>query len=112
MADNVREFNDDNFESDVLQSEEPVRVDFWATYCQPCKLLVPTIAAIASEYEGRLRVGKLNTQEAGRSAAQFRIQGVPTLMLFKNGEVADTILGAVPKEQITAMIDKHLGQAG
>ena len=112
MLEHVLELTDSNFESDVLQSNETVLVDFWSNGCPPCQWLAPTIDQIAAEYSGRVRVGKLNTQEAPHAAVQYRIQGVPTLMLFKNGEVADTIVGAVPKEQITAMIDKHLDQAG
>ena len=112
MAEHVLEFTDSNFESDVIQSDEPVLVDFWAPLCPPCNMIAPTIEEIAAEYSGRVRVGKLNTREAARSAVQYRIQGVPTLIVFKNGEVADTIVGAAPKEQITAMIDKHLDQDG
>lgn len=108
MAANVAEFNDTNFENEVLQSDQPVLVDFWAPWCGPCRMLAPTVEEVAGEYDGKVKVGKLNTDEARQAAVNYKVQSIPTLMLFKNGEVADTLMGAVPKEHITAMLDKHV----
>ena len=108
MAGNVTEFNDDNFQSEVIDSAEPVLVDFWAPWCGPCRMLTPTVEEVAGEYSGKVKVGKLNTDEARQAAVKYNIQSIPTLLLFKNGEVADTLMGAVPKPNITAMLDKHV----
>ena len=108
MAGNVREFNDANFETDVLQSSQPVLVDFWAPWCGPCRMLAPTVEEIAGEYQGRVVVGKVNTDEARNAAVKYRVQALPTLMLFKDGQVADSVMGAVPKHQITAMLNRHV----
>jgi thioredoxin len=108
MSDHVTEFNDGNFQSEVLESDQPVLVDFWAPWCGPCRMLAPTVEEVAGEYAGRVKVGKLNTDEARQAAINYNIQSIPTLVLFKNGEVADTLMGAVPKPQITAMLDRHV----
>ena len=108
MSENVTEFNDGNFQSEVLDSEQPVLVDFWAPWCAPCRMLAPTVEEVAGEYSDRIKVGKLNTDEARQAAVKYNIQSIPTLLLFKNGEVADTLMGAVPKPQITAMLDRHV----
>jgi thioredoxin 1 len=105
---NVLEFNDDNFKSDVLDSAQPVLVDFWAPWCGPCRMLAPTVEEIANEYAGKVRVGKVNTEVARKSAIDYRVQALPTLLLFKNGQVADTLMGAVPKEAIAAMLNRHV----
>ena len=93
-----------NFESEVLQSDMPVLVDFWANWCGPCKMLAPTIAEIAKEYEGKVKVGKLNIDDDTSIAIKYGIASIPTVVLFKNGEVADKSVGFVPKAEIEAML--------
>ena len=93
-----------NFESEVLQSDIPVLVDFWASWCGPCKMLAPTIAEIAKEYEGKVKVGKLNIDDDASIAIKYGIASIPTVVLFKNGEVADKSVGYVPKAAIEAML--------
>ena len=93
----------DNFETEVLKSSIPVLVDFWATWCGPCQMLAPTIEEIAKEYEGKVKVGKINVDEQPELAMKFKIMSIPTLLMFKNGEVSDKMIGFVPKEQITKM---------
>ncbi|MFT4556917.1 MAG: thioredoxin 1 [Planctomycetaceae bacterium] len=102
------EFKDASFEADVLQSETPVLVDFWAPWCGPCRMLAPTVDAIAEEYEGKVKVGKVNTDENPQIATQHQINSIPTLMIFKGGEVVERLVGAIPKEKITEKLDAHL----
>lgn len=99
---------DDNFETDVLKSSVPVLVDFWAPWCGPCKMIAPIIEEIAGEYDGRLKVGKLNTDENQKVPAQYGIMGIPTLLIFKDGDVAGRIVGMQPKQSITGKIDAVL----
>ncbi|QDT36497.1 thioredoxin [Stratiformator vulcanicus] len=108
MAENVMEFTDSNFESDVLSAGEPVLVDFWAPWCGPCRMLAPTVEQIADEYSGRVRVGKVNTDENPAVASKHNISSIPTVMLFKGGEVVETSIGVAPKEKLSTMIDNHL----
>ncbi len=108
MSDSVLQFNDDNFQSSVIDSAEPVLVDFWAPWCGPCKMLAPTIDELADDYQGKVRVGKLNTDESRQVAVQHQISAIPTLMLFKGGEVVERVSGLQPKEQLAALLDKHL----
>jgi thioredoxin 1 len=108
MADHVLEFTDDNFQSDVLDSSEPVLVDFWAPWCGPCKMLAPTIDEIAEEYAGKVRVGKVNTDQNPQTASSHQISAIPTVILFKNGEVADRFVGVTPKDKFQASLDQHL----
>lgn len=93
-----------NFESEVLQSDIPVLVDFWASWCGPCKMLAPTISEIASEYKGKVKVGKINIDDDTAIAIKYGIVSIPTVVLFKNGEVADKSVGFVPKAEIEAML--------
>ena len=111
MADNsIQAVNDGNFEAEVLTASntKPVMVDFWAEWCRPCHMLAPTVAEIAHDYEGKLKVMKLNVDEAINSAGRYNIRGIPTLLVFKNGQVVEQIVGAVPKDQITKALERHL----
>ena len=107
-AENVQTFTDGNFDDDVLKSGAPVLVDFWAEWCGPCKRLAPTVDALASEYAGKVTVGKLNVDENPNVPGRFMIRGIPTLLIFKNGQLADQIVGLVPKEEITKKLDQQL----
>jgi thioredoxin 1 len=99
---------DDTFENDVLKSPVPVLVDFWADWCGPCKMIAPLLDEIAGEYRGRLRVAKLNIDQNNRTPPNFGIRGIPTLLLFKNGEVEATKVGALSKSQLVAFVDSNL----
>ena len=100
--------SDDNFEKDVLKASTPVLVDFWAEWCGPCKALAPKLDEIAKEYGEKIRVVKVNVDENQKTSAEFGIRGIPTLMVFKGGENVDQISGNHPKENITALLDKHI----
>ncbi len=108
MAENVLEFTDDNFQAEVVQSAQPVLVDFWAPWCGPCRMLAPTVEEIAGEYQGRVRVGKINTDDNPQVASSLGISGIPTLMLFKGGEVVERLVGLQQKPRIAGAIDRHL----
>lgn len=107
-SENVLTLGDNNFESDVLQSSQPVLVDFWATWCAPCKAIAPTIDALAADYAGKIKVGKVNVDENPGTPAKYGVRGIPTVILFKDGKVLDQVVGAVPKSQLEAMINKAL----
>lgn len=108
MSEHIVHVTDDSFESDVLQSNEPVLIDYWAEWCGPCKMIAPVLDEIASEYTGRLKVAKLNIDDNPNTPPRYGIRGIPTLMLFKNGEVEATKVGAVSKSQLVAFIDSNL----
>ena len=108
MIDKIVHITDDNFESEVLQSSEPVLVDYWAEWCGPCKMIAPVLDEIAGEYKGRVKVAKLNIDDNPNTPPRYGIRGIPTLMLFKDGEVEATKVGAVSKSQLTAFIDSNL----
>jgi thioredoxin 1 len=108
VIDKIVHITDDNFESEVLQSSEPVLVDYWAEWCGPCKMIAPVLDEIAGEYEGRVKVAKLNIDDNPNTPPRYGIRGIPTLMLFKDGEVEATKVGAVSKSQLTAFIDSNL----
>ena len=105
---NVHNFSDASFDSDVLKSEVPVLVDFWAEWCGPCRMMAPTIDAIATEYAGKAKIGKLNVDDNPATAGRFQIRGIPTLLLFKGGTVAEQIVGAVGKDKVQNILNKHL----
>ena len=102
------EFTDANFEAEVIKSDVPVLVDFWAPWCGPCRIVDPIVEEIAGEYDGRLKVGKLNTDDNREVAAKFGIMSIPTIMVFKGGEVKERIVGAQPKKAIIDKIDSVL----
>ncbi|MCF7797937.1 MAG: thioredoxin [Lentisphaeria bacterium] len=108
MADSVMEFTDDNFEAEVIQSDLPVLVDFWAVWCMPCKMVAPVVAEVAGEYAGKLKVGKLDVDNNPAVAQKYGIRSIPSLLIFKNGEVAQMVIGAVPKQQIVAKVETVL----
>ena len=105
MSDAVKEFTDSNFEAEVVNSDTPVLVDFWAVWCMPCKMVAPVVAEIAKEYEGKLKVGKLDVDHNPAIAQKYGIRSIPSLLIFKNGEVAQMVIGAVPKPQIVAKVE-------
>jgi thioredoxin 1 len=109
MSEFVNEVSDQSFEQDVLQSEVPVLVDFWAEWCQPCKMLAPTVEAVAQKYEGKAKVVKLNVDDNNQTAARYGIKGIPTLILFKGGNENDRVVGNTSKENISRMLDRALG---
>ena len=108
MSDTIVYVTDDSFDSDVLSAGEPVLVDFWADWCGPCKMIAPILDEVAGEYAGKVKVAKLNIDENPGTPPKFGIRGIPTLMLFKNGNVEATKVGAVSKSQLTAFIDSNL----
>lgn len=102
-------FTDGAFDQDVLKSEVPVLVDFWAEWCGPCRMMTPTVDALASEYKGRVKVGKLNVDENNGTAMRYNVRGIPTLLLFKNGKVVDQRVGATGKGDLQKWLEPHLG---
>ncbi len=109
MSEKVATYNDGNWDADVLGSQEPVLVDFWAEWCQPCKSLAPTIEALAAQYDGKLRVGKFNVEENEQVPYKYNITSLPTLMIFKGGQVSEQRVGLISKENLVKLIEPHLG---
>jgi len=105
---NTLTFTDQTWEKDVLNAEVPVLVDFWAEWCGPCRMMSPTIDSIADDYNGRVKVGKLNVDENGGTAMRYNIRGIPTLLVFKGGQVVAQKVGAVGKTDVTSLLDSHL----
>ncbi len=108
MSEHIHYVTDDSFPAEVLQSEQPVLVDYWAEWCNPCKMIAPILDDIAQNYAGRLKVAKLNIDDNQTTPATYGVRGIPTLMLFKNGAVEATKVGMMSKSQLTAFIDSHL----
>ena len=108
MSEAIVHISDSSFEQDVLQADGPVLVDFWAEWCGPCKMIAPVLEEMAEEYEGKLKVCKLNIDENEQTPPKFNIRGIPTLMLFKNGNVDATKVGALSKSQLAAFLDSNL----
>ncbi len=108
MSDSIIQVADSTFEEQVLKSESPVMVDYWAEWCGPCKMIAPILDEIADEYQGKLTVAKLNIDENQETPQKYAVRGIPTLMIFKDGEVAATKVGAVSKSQLSAFIDSAI----
>lgn len=99
---------DDSFNSEVVQSDKPVLIDFWAAWCGPCRMIAPVIEELSNEYDGKAKICKLDVDNNQQTAMQFGIRSIPTILIFKGGEVVDTIVGAVPKEQIVNKLNNHV----
>ena len=108
MAGNVIELTDANFDEEVLKSSVPVLVDFWAPWCGPCRQITPSVEALSTEYAGKVKIGKLNTDEQVDTAAKFGIRSIPTLLVFKDGAVVNQLVGALPKAKIAEQLEKAL----
>jgi thioredoxin 1 len=108
VSKNILHLTDATFEQDVIRSSDPVLVDYWAEWCGPCKMIAPILEEIASEYHGKIKVAKLNIDDNPQTPPKYGIRGIPTLMLFKNGNVEATKVGALSKSQLTAFIDSNL----
>ncbi len=108
VSDAIVHVTDDNFEEEVLKSKQPVLVDFWAEWCGPCKMIAPILDQIAEEYQERLKVAKLNIDESPKTPQHYGVRGIPTLMLFKDGEVEATKVGALSKAQLEAFLEQNL----
>ena len=108
MADNIRQVTDDSWEEDILKSERPVLVDYWAEWCAPCKMIAPIIDEIAEEYSDRLTVYKMNIDENVQTPPKYGVRGIPTLMLFKSGQMEAAKIGALDKRQLAAFLDQFV----
>ncbi|MCH7573509.1 MAG: thioredoxin [Candidatus Marinimicrobia bacterium] len=108
VGEHTEQFSDKDFDEQVLASDQPVLVDFWAEWCGPCHIIAPIMDEVAVEYKDRVRVGKLNVDENPSVAAKYGIRSIPSILLFKGGEVSQQIVGAVPKAQLTSMLDQIL----
>lgn len=108
MSEQILQLTDDSFEDDVIKSSSPVLVDYWAEWCGPCKMIAPILEEIASEYGGKIKVAKLNIDDNPQTPPKYGIRGIPTLMLFKDGNVEATKVGALSKSQLTAFIDSNI----
>lgn len=109
MAEQILVLSEANFEEETRKGEGPLLVDFWAAWCAPCRLIAPHLEALAQEYKGRARIAKVNVDENGALAGRFQIRSIPTLLVFKNGQVVDQLIGAAPKDSIQQLLDRHTG---
>ncbi len=108
MSENIMVVTDEGFEDQVLKAEMPVLIDFWADWCGPCKMIAPVLEEVATEYKDKLKIGKINIDDNGDTPVKYGVRGIPTLILFKNGEVGATKVGALTKSQLTAFLDENL----
>ncbi|HEX5214291.1 MAG TPA: thioredoxin [Vicinamibacterales bacterium] len=108
-AENVLTYTDTNFDADVLKAGQPVLVDFWAEWCGPCRAMEPSINALATDYVGKVSVGKLNVDDNPSITMRYMVRGIPTVMLFKGGQIVDQVVGLVDKTALKQMVDKHIG---
>lgn len=108
MSEKVLQVTDSSFEAEILKSNTPALVDFWATWCAPCKAIAPIIEEMTETYAGKVKIAKMNVDENPATPGKYGVRGIPTLILFKNGQVVDQLVGAVPKNQVKALIDKAL----
>jgi thioredoxin 1 len=108
MSENILNVTDSNFDEMVLKADTPVLVDYWASWCAPCRAIAPIVEEVSNEYEGKIRVAKMNVDENPSTPGRYGVRGIPTLILFKDGQVVDQLVGAVPKTQITELVDKGL----
>jgi thioredoxin 1 len=109
VSENVRVFTAENWEQEVLKSAEPVLVDFWAEWCPPCRALAPSVESLATNYRGRVKVGKLNVDDAGDVAGRYGITSIPTLLVFRGGKIVDQRVGALPLSELARFVDPHAG---
>ena len=108
MSKNVLTLTSENFDGEIKKAESPIIVDFWAEWCGPCRIVAPVLEKLADDYEGKVRVGKVNVDEQGALASKFGIQSIPTLLIFKGGKVVDQYIGATTQDHLAKMVDKHL----